>query len=111
MELIERGNIYWINLDPTEGSEIGKIRPAVVISNNINNQFADTVTIIPITSSIGKIYPFEVFIPHGVVSNESKAKANQIRTIDKKRIKDLIGKIPDGIMREIEKAVKIHLDI
>ena len=108
--MVERGSIYWVNLDLTEGSEIGKTRPAVVISNNINNQLSDTVTIIPITSSIGKIYPFEVFIPRGIVSNESKAKANQIRTIDKKRIKDLIGKIPDGIMKEIEKAVKIHLD-
>ena len=109
-ELIERGSIYWVNLDPTEGPEIGKIRPAVVISNNINNQLSDTVTIIPITSSTGKIYPFEVFIPQGIVSNDSKAKANQIRTIDKKRIKGLIARIPDGIMGDIEKALKIHLD-
>ncbi len=113
MELIKRGNIYWIRLDPIEGAEIGKTRPAVVISNDINNEFADTVTIIPITSKIGKLYPFEAFIPKGTanLSEDSKAKGNQIRTVDKKRIKDIIGTIPADILREIEMAVKIHLDL
>jgi len=112
MELIKRGDIYWVNLDPIEGSEIGKTRPAVVISNNINNELADTVTILPVTSSAGKIYPFEVFIPRGMTNmpGDSKSKANQIRTVDKKRIKSLIGTLPDTILKEIERAVKIHLD-
>jgi mRNA interferase MazF len=112
MELIRRGDVYWIKLDPTEGSEIGKTRPGVVISNNINNEFADTVTVLPITSSTDKIYPFEVFIPKNIANmpGDSKAKANQIRTVDKKRIKDLIGTLSDTILREIEKAVKIHLE-
>ncbi|MCZ7357535.1 MAG: type II toxin-antitoxin system PemK/MazF family toxin [Candidatus Methanoperedens sp.] len=55
MELIKRGNIYWVKLDPIEGSEIGKTRPAVVISNDINNELAETVTILPITSSLEKV--------------------------------------------------------
>lgn len=113
MELIRRGEVYWVKLNPIEGSEIGKTRPAVVISNNINNEFADTVTVIPITSSVGKVYPFEVFIKKDIanVSGDSKAKTNQIRTLDKKRMKERIGIIPDQIMKKIEKAVKIHLDI
>ena len=112
MELIRRGDVYWIKLDPTEGSEIGKTRPGVVISNNINNEFADTVTVLPITLSTEKIYPFEVFIQKNIANmpGDSKVKANQIRTVDKKRIKDLIGTLPDTILREIEKAVKIHLE-
>lgn len=112
MELIKRGDIYWVNLDPIAGSEIGKTRPAVVISNNISNELADTVTILPVTASIGKIYPFEVFIPRGMANmpGDSKSKANQIRTVDKKRIKSLIGTLPDTTLKEIERAVKIHLD-
>lgn len=112
-ELIRRGDVYWVKLDPIEGSEIGKTRPAVVVSNNINNEFADTVTILPITSSAKKVYPFEVFIRKGIanISNDSKVKANQIRTVDKRRIMDLIGAIPDAILRDIDIAVKIHLDI
>jgi len=111
--LIKRGDIYWVELDPIEGSEIGKTRPAVVISNNINNEFADTVTVLPVTSSVGKVYPFEVLVKKGIANmpNDSKVKVNQNRTVDKKRLKERIGIIPDAILREIEKAVKIHLEI
>ncbi len=110
--MIKRGDIYWVRLDPIEGSEIGKTRPAVIISNNINNELADTVTVLPVTSNGGKVYPFEVFIHRGMANmpGDSKAKANQIRTVDKRRIKDLIGTLPDSTLKEIERAVKIHLD-
>ncbi|VVB88811.1 PemK-like, MazF-like toxin of type II toxin-antitoxin system [uncultured archaeon] len=113
MELTRRGNVYWVKLDPIEGSEIGKTRPAVVISNDINNELADTVTVLPITSSVGKVYPFEVFMKKGIanMSSDSKVKANQIRTVDKKRLKERIGTIPEEILRDIEKAVKIHLEL
>jgi mRNA interferase MazF len=111
--LIKRGDIYWVKLNPTEGSEIGKTRPAVVISNDINNELADTITILPVTSSVGKVYPFEVFLKKGTgnITGDSKVRTNQIRTIDRKRIKNRIGNITEDIMREIEKALKIHLEI
>ncbi|MBU3966616.1 MAG: type II toxin-antitoxin system PemK/MazF family toxin [Euryarchaeota archaeon] len=110
---MRRGDLYWVKLDPIEGSEIGKTRPAVVISNNINNEFADTVTVLPVTSSVGKVYPFEVFLKKGIanISGDSKVKANQIRTVDKKRLKERIGTIPDAILRDIEKAVNIHIEL
>ncbi len=112
-DLIKRGDIYRVKLDPIEGSEIGKTRPAVVISNDINNELADTITVLPVTSSVGKVYPFEVFLKKGTgnITGDSKVKANQIRTIDRKRIKERIGNITEDIMREIEKALKIHLEI
>jgi len=113
MELIRRGDVYWVKLDPIEGSEIGKTRPAVVISNNINNEFADTVTVLPVTSSVGKVYPFEVLLNKGIANmpGDSKVKANQIRTVDKKRLKERIGTIPDAILIEIETSVKIHIEL
>lgn len=111
--MIKRGDIYWVKLDPIEGSEIGKTRPAVVISNDINNELAETITVLPVTSSVGKVYPFEVFLKQGVgnISSDSKIKTNQIRTLDKKRLKERIGTIPDTILCDIEKAVKIHLGL
>jgi len=113
MDLIKRGDIFWVKLDPIEGSEIRKTRPAVVISNDINNEHADTITLLPLTSSVGKVYPFEVLLSKGIgnISADSKIKANQIRTVDKQRIKDRIGSLPKDIMIEIEKSVKIHLEI
>jgi mRNA interferase MazF len=113
MGLIERGEIYWIQFDPIMGSEIGKVRPALVISNNHNNELADTITVLPITSRKGKVYPFEVFLPKGIggLTSDSKAKANQIRTVDKKRVKGFLGNIPEDILNEAESAMKIHLGL
>ncbi len=84
-----------------------------MISNDINNELADTVAILLITSSVGKVYPFEVFMKKGIanMSSDSKIKANQIRTVDKKRLRERIGTIPEEILRDIEKAVKIHLEL
>jgi len=107
----ERGEIYWVCLDPTVGSEINKTRPALIISNDINNQLSETVTVIPITSNVEKVYPFEVFLPadKSVLSGNSKTKCNQIRTIDKKRLLNLLGKISPQKLKEVEDALLIHL--
>lgn len=109
----KKGSILLVNLDPIIGSEIGKKRPAAVVSNNINNERAQTITIVPITSSVNKIYPFEVFLPSGSgnLQTNSKAKANQIRTIDKKRIVSEIGILNENLIKDIENALLIHLDI
>lgn len=111
--MISRGEIYWINLDPVIGSEISRTRPGLVISNNTNNEVAETITVLPITSSIQRVYPFEVFLSKGTagLSADSKIKANQIRTIDKKRIGKLIGSVDKTILEKTEKAIKIHLDL
>ena len=109
---IKRGEIYLCALDPIVGKEIAKTRPAIVISNDTGNKFSGTVTIIPITSrNIDKIYPFEVRIEKGNANlqKNSKAKADQIRTIDKSRCISLIGKLEDNYISKLEKALKIHL--
>ena len=111
--MIKRGNICWIDLDPIKGSEIGKIRPAIIISNDINNKFSDTITILPITSTTNKIYPFEVFIPKNTTNlkEDSKIKTNQIRTVDKSRLKKTTGSISKDLLIKTEAALKIHLNI
>ena len=113
MSRILKGEIYLADLNPTVGSEISKTRPVLIVSNDINNQYAATVTIVPITSTTGKIYPFEVFLPKGEgnLREDSKAKANQIRTIDKLRLKRRFGKISEEKLKEIEQAILIHLEI
>ena len=111
--MIKRGEIYWVQLDPVVGSEIGKVRPALVVSNDHNNELAGTVTLVPISSSTGKIYPFEVFLKKGAagLAGDSKAKANQVRTVDKTRLRNLIGAVPGGVMELVERALKLHLDM
>ena len=111
---IKRGGVYLTALDPVVGSEISKTRPVVVVSNEKNNEFSSTVTILPITSkNIQKIYPFEVSLSKGAgnLPKNSKAKADQIRTLDKGRIVKFIGALEKEEMDLIDKAILIHLDL
>lgn len=109
---IKRGGIYLAALDPVIGREISKTRPVVVVSNDTNNKLSGTVTVLPITSkNIRKIFPFEVFLPKGSgnLPKDSKAKADQIRTLDKTRLVKPIGELSRKEIDEIDKAMKIHL--
>lgn len=113
MKTPKRSEIWIVQLDPTIGSEISKMRPAIIISNNINNEYSDTITVIPITSSSQTIYPFEIFLKagDGGLKYDSKAKANQIRTIDKRRLVEMIGSLSMDKISELESAIAIHLDL
>ena len=109
---IKRGEIYLAALDPVVGKEISKTRPVVILSNDKNNEFSGTVTILPITSkNLKRIYPFEVFLAKGSgnLPKDSKVKADQIRTLDKMRIIRLLGKLRKDETNEIERALRIHL--
>jgi mRNA interferase MazF len=111
---INRGGIYLATLDPVIGKEISKTRPVVIVSNNKNNEFSSTVTILPVTSkNVQKIYPFEVLLKKGAgnLPKNSKVKADQIRTLDKSRIVKFIGKLEKKEMDLLDKATLIHLDL
>lgn len=109
---IRRGTICIASLDPVIGREISKTRPVVIVSNDKNNEFSGTVTILHVTSkNLAKIYPFELLLPKGSgnLPKDSKVKADQIRTLDKSRIVAVVGKLDDSMIKSIEKALRIHL--
>jgi mRNA interferase MazF len=109
----KRGEIWLVSLEPVAGHEIGKTRPALIISNNRNNEFSSTVTLIPITSSIEKVYPFEVLIKkeESGLAYDSKIKCNQIRTVDRLRLIKLSGVLSQDKITEVENSLMMHLDI
>ena len=109
---IKRGEIYLATLDPVVGREISKTRPVVIVSNDKNNEFSGTITILPITSTnLERIYPFEVFLSKGSgnLPKNSKVKADQIRTLDKARIITPIGTLQKDEVDAIDNAIKLHL--
>jgi mRNA interferase MazF len=111
---IRRGGIYLAALDPTLGREIAKTRPVVIVSNDQNNLYAGTVSIVPLTSKkTDKIYPFETFLPKGTANlpKDSKVKADQIRTIDKIRLVQFVGELPQKEMTQVDQAISIHLGL
>ncbi len=92
-----RGDLYWVNLDPVVGTEIAKTRPAVIISNDIGNEFSARAIVAPLTTAgQDKVYPFEVLIPaaEGELPHPSKAALDQIRTVDKRRLGQHFGTLP-----------------
>ena len=111
---MKRGEIYYANLSPAVGSEMDKRRPILIVSNDANNRAANTVTILPITSNVTRIYPFEVLLnpEDSGLSKPSKVQAQQVRTISKQRINsDAVGKIGEEIMQLVDAAIKLHLDL
>ncbi len=112
----KRGDIFLANLDPTVGSEIRKTRPVIVVSNDTGNKFSNTVTVVPLTSqgSGPSLRLFEAFIgfaDHPKLSADSKARADQVRTIDKKRLYKSLGSLTAQALSEIDKALVIHLGL
>ena len=111
---IKRGEVHLAALDPTIGREIAKTRPVIIVSNDINNRYSATITVLPITSkNLQKIYPFETKLPEGSgnLPKDSKAKADQVRTLDKRRLIKRIGMLDGEVMNKIETALKIHLGL
>lgn len=111
---IRRGDICLVALDLVMGHEISKTRPALIVSNDISNRFSGTLTVLPITSKkLQKIYPFEVFLPKGMgnLPKDFKVKADQIRTLDKRRFVKFIGSVDVDIMEKVEVAMMIHLKL
>lgn len=112
---MKRGEIYYADLNLAIGDETKKIRPVLIISNNANNNVANTITIIPITSNVDNVYPFEVLlnIHESGLSKISKAQCHQIRTISKNRISNrkIQGVLSHLILSKINSALKLHLDL
>ena len=112
--IVYRGEVYYADLSPAFGSEQGGLRPVIILQNNIGNKHSPTTIIAPITSNIGKKpLPTHILIPENScgLSTESIVLTEQIRVIDKQRLKTKIGVIPQNFIVEIDKAIKISLAI
>jgi mRNA interferase MazF len=97
---MNQGDVYRINLDPTLHTETGKTRPGLIISINEMNRYSPRVIIAPITSSIGKLYPFEILISagNGGLTKDSKIMLDQIRSLDKRRLVRKLGSVDEEIV-------------
>jgi len=113
MDSIKRGDVFLVNFDPTLGSETKKTRPAVVVSNDINNAHSPILSISPISSKVARVYSFEVEIPAGTggLKTRSKIMVNQTRAADKTRLVKKIGHLPVEVMLKIDRALKLHYDL
>ena len=100
-----------MNLDPVVGSETGKRHPAVVVQNDLANRTSPTVTLVPLSSRVDKIYPFQVLIPahEAGLEKDSKAPCEQIRTVSRQRIGERLGALSDERLHQLHEALDRHL--
>ena len=105
---MKRGEVWWINFDPSIGGEIRKQRPAVIVSNDAANQFLDRVQVVPLTSSANKLYPSESYVTFR--GKKAKAMADQLITVSKKRLINQAGSMSSREMEGIGQAIRVQLD-
>lgn len=109
MTRIERGEVYWVNFDPSLGGEIQKTRPAVVISNNAANAALNRLQVVPITSKTDRLYPGEALIE--LNGEKRKAMADQVTTVSKARLGKRLGVVSSEGMDRIQAAVVLQLGL
>ena len=115
---MRRGEIITVDLDPARGSEPSKTRPAVIVSNDTANSTAErlgrgVITVVPVTSNTERVYPFQVLLPAAAtgLARESKAQAEQVRSVAVERVGRRVGRLPAALMVELDRALRIHLNL
>lgn len=113
---MRRGEIRRVDFEPARGSEPNQRRPAVIVSNEGANRAVSVrrrglLTVVPLTSNVSKIQPFQVFVPASAsgLRADSKLQVEQIRGVDVARIGPVLGALPAVLMRELEEALRIQL--
>ncbi len=115
---MRRGDVVWVDLDPVRRGEANKRRPAVVVSNDGANRTAQSlgrgvVTVVPVTTSTERVYPFQVLLPAGSsgLTEPSKAQAEQIRSVSVERLGKVVGRLPNDLLVDLDDAIRLHLGL
>jgi mRNA interferase MazF len=115
---MRRGEVRLTDLEPTRGSEAAKRRPAVIVSNDRANATAarlgrGVVTVVPVTSNVTRVFPFQVLLPADLTGLrvDSKAQAEQVRSVAVERLGPVLGWLPRWVMSELDEALRVHLEL
>jgi len=113
---MRRGEVRLVDLDPARGAEVNKRRPAVIVSNDGANATAErlgrgVVTVVPVTSNVTNVYPFQVLLDAATtgLDRDSKAQAEQVRSVDVGRVGARIAVLDRTLVAELDEALRLHL--
>ncbi len=114
MNDVRRGDIYYADLSPVVGSEQGGLRPVLIIQNDVGNRYSPTVIAAAITSRMSKTRlptHIDIYADRAGLAKDSVVLLEQIRTLDKKRLKERMGHLDDGVMKEVNSAIAVSFGI
>lgn len=112
-EILRRGDIVLIDFDPTRANEVNKRRPAVIITNNLANLHGSSIVVVPLSSNIQNVYPFQLLInlERSSLDFDSKAQVELLRSVSISRVIKQIGHLPEDLMTELDNLLKLHLGL
>lgn len=106
---MKRGEVWWVNFDPSVGGEIQKERPAVIVSNDIANRLLNRLQVVPLSTKIDRLYPSEAYVT--INGAQQKAMADQLTTVSKQRLTNQLGKLSKADLQAVERVIKTQLDM